>query len=236
MRARLFALILSTAAIGLTTACVQNPRGAREIPEGAKVIKLSLHGLDCAECGTELAAELLKVDGVYDTHFSKKRVVMTVFVKDGVTPDALLAVVKRAGFTGEVGDQGGSWLVQPPFPASEAVDYPIKDGSDIQDLDALSFPGKVTVIDLFANWCKPCRGVDEHMKTVLAKSPDVAYRKLDVVDWDSPLAVHQLAGVKELPYVIVYGKDRKRVDVISGLDVKRLDAAIDIARARPSSE
>ena len=224
--ARLLAIVLSISSIGLVAGCPQNPRGAREIPEGAKVVKLSLHGLDCAECGDELAAELLKVDGVYDSHFSKKRVVMTVFVKDGLSIDALLAVVKRAGYSAEVGDMGGSWLPQPAFSGNENVDYPIKDGSDVQDLSALAFPGKVTVIDLFANWCKPCREVDVHMKTLLPSHPNVAYRKLDIVDWDSPLAVHQLADVKELPYVIVFGKDRRRVDAISGLDLKRLDASI----------
>jgi thiol-disulfide isomerase/thioredoxin len=234
MRARLFAVILASASVvslGAVTGCPQNPRGAREIPSDAKVIKLSLHGLDCAECGSELQADLLKVDGVYDTHFNKKRVVMTVFVKEGVSPDALLAVVKHAGFTAEVGDMGGSWLPQPRFEATDNVDYPIKDGTDLQDLGALAFPGKVTVLDLFANWCKPCREVDEHMKTVMPKHPDVTYRKLDVVDWDSPLAVHYLATVKELPYVIVYGRDRKQVDAISGLDLKRLDAAIGAAES-----
>jgi hypothetical protein len=86
MRARVLAVLLATASLGLSAGCPQNPRGAREIPVGAKVIKLSLHGLDCAECGAELAADLLKVDGVYDTHFSKKRVVMTVFVKKASRP------------------------------------------------------------------------------------------------------------------------------------------------------
>ena len=234
-RAGLLAVVLSVSSVGLIVGCPQNPRGAREIPEGARVIKLSLHGLDCAECGAELAADLLEVDGVYDTHFSKKRVVMTVFVKDGVSPDALIAVVKRAGFTAEVGDMGGSWLPQPAFSANENVDYPIKDGADLQDLSALAYPGKVTVIDLFANWCKPCREVDSHMKTLLPSHPDLAYRKLDIVDWDSPLAVHQLAGVKELPYVLVYGKDRRRIEAISGLDLKRLDASIAAAEKAPAT-
>ena len=70
------------------------------------------------------------------------------------------------------------------------------------------------------------------MKKVLASQRDVALRKIDVVDWDSPVAGQHLRGVSELPYVEVYGPDGKAVARISGLDLERLDRAIAKARDR----
>ena len=85
---------------------------------------------------------------------------------------------------------------------------------------------KVTVVDFSAVWCEPCRTLDAHMMEVVRSRADVAYRKLDVGDWDTPLAQRYLKTVKELPYAIVYDKAGNKVDSISGLDLARLDAAI----------
>jgi hypothetical protein len=61
---------------------------------------------------------------------------------------------------------------------------------------------------------------------MLGSRPDVAYRKLDIGDWDTPLARRWLREVTALPYVLVYDKAGRRIDAIAGLDLARLDAAI----------
>jgi hypothetical protein len=60
----------------------------------------------------------------------------------------------------------------------------------------------------------------------------VAYRKLNLVSWETPLAKHYLQSVPSLPYVIVYGKDGKPAGKISGLNLADLDRAIAIGSAR----
>jgi hypothetical protein len=64
------------------------------------------------------------------------------------------------------------------------------------------------------------------MLAVVQARTDVAYRKLDVGDWDIPFGARYLKDVPALPYVVVFDKGGARVDAISGLDVKRVDAAI----------
>jgi thiol-disulfide isomerase/thioredoxin len=116
-----------------------------------------------------------------------------------------------------------------PLPAL-AADADLKKlsqaGEDVPELAPHAAPGKVTVFDFYADWCPPCRKVDAHMFGLLNTRGDIAYRKLNVVSWDSPLAKRHLGQVQNLPYLVVYGKDGKLVRAVHGFDLGALDAAI----------
>jgi thiol-disulfide isomerase/thioredoxin len=105
-------------------------------------------------------------------------------------------------------------------------------GEDVPDLAAHAVAGKVTVFDFYADWCAPCRKVDAHMFALLNQRQDVAYRKLNVVSWETPIARRYLAGVPNLPYLVVYGRDGRPVRSVTGLDLAALDAAISEGAAR----
>lgn len=102
----------------------------------------------------------------------------------------------------------------------------VEKGEDIASLEAHVVAGKVTVFDFYADWCAPCRSIDAHMFDVVNKRGDVALRKLNIVNWDSPIAKNKMGKAAGLPYVVVYGKDGKLVAKIAGLQLKKLDEAI----------
>jgi hypothetical protein len=70
--------------------------------------------------------------------------------------------------------------------------------------------------------------VDARLREIITQRADVAVRRLNVVDFDTPLASELGPDFQALPYLIVFTPSGKRVD-IHGADFGRLDKAL----ARP---
>jgi thiol-disulfide isomerase/thioredoxin len=114
----------------------------------------------------------------------------------------------------------------PPLAPNADLRELSKEGEDVPSLEAHIVPGKVTLFDFYAVWCAPCRKIDAHLFALLGKRGDLALRKLNVVDWETPLARRYLKSIPNLPYVVVYGKNGQRVGAVAGLDLPALDRAI----------
>ena len=85
------------------------------------------------------------------------------------------------------------------------------------------------MFDVYAEWCGPCRFVDARLRELIAGRKDLAVRKLNVVDFDSPLAKELGPRIEALPYVIVFDPAGKRTDIV-GADFGKLDKALDTPR------
>jgi thiol-disulfide isomerase/thioredoxin len=189
---------------------------------------ISFRGADCVGCLEGVAAKLKKEPGVHDVSLDRRRAQIAVVAAPSF--DALTSAKRHSEgeeFELLLGAGKGSYL--PWANSQEGADVKVvsEDGRDVPDLNAVLVKGKVTVVDFSALWCEPCRELDAHLLEVVAARDDVAYRKLEVGDWDTPLAERYLKGVKELPYVIVYDKQGKKVAAIQGLDIAGIDAAIE---------
>jgi len=221
-----FARSLAAAIALLGAACASGG-----LPDDAKTTVLSFQELDCSDCGDQMAMTLIDVKGVYKTAFDKRRAELTVVADPSV--DVLAVAEKnkppKEEWSLALGAGKGRYKAWEQAPADSDVKEIAKDGEDVPDLSAHVANEKVTIFDFSAKWCEPCRDLDAYVLGVLKVRPDVAYRKLDIGDWDTPLASRYMKGVKELPYVIVFDKSGKQVEAISGLDTKRLDAVLDKA-------
>jgi thiol-disulfide isomerase/thioredoxin len=221
LRSFLLAILLTPTFVGCDDARPSNA------PTDAASVVISVRNVDCGGCGEEVAEAIANVPGVYEASFDRQAVELTVHYDAGATnTTAFFAAVTKHGFEGVQGPGQGAYIPAVDFDPGLDVRVIAKQGEAVS-LRKHLVPDKVTVFDFYAPWCKPCRKVDAHFQTLLAERQDVALRKLNVVDWDSDLAAQHLQGIAELPYVIIYGKDGKRVEAITGLKLDALDTAIE---------
>jgi len=190
------------------------------------VVVLSLQGLDGPHCFTGIETELRKVKGVVGVTFDSRVVEARVETRRNVPSGQLEAAVADAGYLAIPGPGQGKWVAPRGFPEGSDVAIVIEKGDDVPDVDALAVPGKVTVVDFFADWCGPCRHMDAHLVKVLSQRSDVAVRKVNIVDWNTPAARRLLKMSSGIPYLLVYAKDGAKVAAVAGVLPEQLDAAI----------
>jgi thiol-disulfide isomerase/thioredoxin/plastocyanin len=94
-------------------------------------------------------------------------------------------------------------------------------GADVLDLgkngsrvELVPVPGKITIFDFWATWCVPCKTLEPVLVELAKKHPErVALRRIDAVDWDSPVvAQHLTPRAFDLPHLKIY--DAKGVLVL----------------------
>jgi len=163
--------------------------------------------------------------GVEKVEFDARTLEISVRMTDGVGDEAILAAVEEAGLQAVVGPSKRSDPPPEHYPEGADVVTLTGDGSRVGSLAKLRVPDKYTVFDVYAEWCGPCRLVDLRLREVLTERKDVAVRKLNVVDFDSPLGRELGSDFDQLPYVIVFSPGGKRT-VIAGLHLEKLDRAL----------
>ena len=87
-------------------------------------------------------------------------------------------------------------------------------GLDMQAVDPVAdlapVPGKITVFDFWATWCEPCKEVDHELAELAREHPEIAVRKIDVADVDSPAYRKHLRDAM-IPHLKVFDRDGKLV-------------------------
>jgi len=96
----------------------------------------------------------------------------------------------------------------PSAPAGEKV-RTLSDKGRRVDLSSLLVPGKVTVIDFYADWCGPCRRLSPQVEAMVRGDPDLYLRKIDIVRWKTP--VTQQFKLRYVPQLWVFDRDGKQV-------------------------
>lgn len=225
------ALGLSLMLVGSLAACEPSPGSTpTQVPQGAAQATISLQEIECQSCGMSVVTALERTAGVHSVAFDRASAEVKVAYDPAlVAPAQFIAVAHDLGYRASEGPGQGAYTPEVEFPEALDVVQISKQGEAVE-LAAFVVPGKVTVFDFHALWCGPCKQVDRHMLSVLKDNDDVALRKLNIVDWDSPVTKQYLTGAASLPFVIVYGRDGKRVAKITGLELDKLDAAIDKGR------
>ena len=99
------------------------------------------------------------------------------------------------------------------------------------DINQHLVPGNVTVIDFYADWCGPCRRFSPSLEQMVREDPEIALRKIDIVNWKT--AVVQQFNVHSIPQVNVYDRSGRLVGTVLGGDLERVKSYV--AQAKSNS-
>jgi len=194
---------------------------------------LSIADSDCASCGSMMAEEIQDMPDIEKAEYDVKKVEVTAYYKPGtVKPEELVKRLDWLNYDIRIGSGHGSYQARKDFGEELDVKIIVHDGSAV-NLSEHLVAHKVTVVDFFADWCGPCRKIDELMAEILKENPDVAFRKVNIVDWESPAAKQHLGDASNIPHVMVFTPAGTLLTQISGVKATEIKEAIEKARSTP---
>ena len=125
--------------------------------------------------------------------------------------DKFKAAQKSKGLT----EYKGDWITKTEkkqIKQNQALQKPIiifKDGGKQVDLKDVLVPGKITLIDFYADWCGPCKKISPYLEHLAQNDPDVYLRKIDIVNWGTLVTIQY--GIKSIPDVRVFDRNGRMV-------------------------
>lgn len=92
---------------------------------------------------------------------------------------------------------------KPAAPNTGDIQDIARGGASFKLQDAL-VPGKITLIDFWAEWCEPCHVITHQLSQIAASHSNVAIRKVEVPDFEQPVFLEHLQGSPGLPAVWIF--------------------------------
>ena len=102
----------------------------------------------------------------------------------------------------------------------------VSNGGEQVDLPSLLSPGKITIVDFYAEWCGPCLQISPQLEQLAKTDPDVVLLKIDIVKWNTPIT--RQFGIQSVPNVRVFGRTGTQLGDATpdaGLVMKRVEQA-----------
>jgi len=187
-------------------------------PVLAATVRFTVMGIDCAACAPPIVKALKGVSGVSDARVDWKAGVATVEVPEGFDRTKLRDAVAAIGYEAVFDGEARKDLQPLSEEERRGLDIrPASDGARI-DFKTVVVPGKVTVLDYWAEWCSPCHLLDARLQHLVKANPDVAVRRVNVGKWDNDAAKQATREfrLEALPYVRVYDAKGKFVGAVTG--------------------
>ena len=183
----------------------------------ALILTFKVVGIDCAECGPPLVKALKKVEGVKSAKVDAKAMTATVDVPASFDREKLRTAVSNTGFVAVFAGEQPRDIERLPADVVKTLDIvSYTDGKRV-DLKKLMVPGKVTIVDFYADWCGPCHVLETRLQHLMRGKQNLALRRVDIGKWDNDAAKQATElRAEALPYIRVYDARGKFVTAVTG--------------------
>jgi copper chaperone CopZ len=191
---------------------------ALALPAFAGTVTFTVIGIDCAACAKPILNALKKVDGVANPTLDWKAGVARVDVPENFDRSAIRTALTNLGY--EVTFPGEHRKEFEPVAPEvlKTLDITVDSGAKKVAIDRLLVPGKVTLVDYYADWCGPCHVLETRLQHLMVGKQNLALRRVNVGKWDNAAArqVTEEFRAEALPYVRVYDARGKFVTAVTG--------------------
>ena len=181
----------------------------------ASSLTFKVLGIDCAKCAPPVKKALAAVPGVTSVRVDTKA--QTATIEGNADRAKIHEALANAGFEAELpGEQRSDFA--PLSPAELAkLDIAVFDGKTKVDVAKALAPGKITIVDFYADWCGPCTVLERRLERYMAAHPNIALRRVDIGKWNNAAARQATSfGATALPYVRVYAPNGKLAAAVTG--------------------
>lgn len=175
-------------------------------------------GIDCAACAPPIARALTAVSGVRNVKVDAKAKTATVDVPPQFDREKLREAVSNAGFVAVFPGEKPRDFEPLPAEALKSLDVrSYTDGRRV-DISKIVAPGKVTIVDFYADWCGPCRVLETRLEHLMAgDKKNLAVRRVNIGKWDNDAAKQATElRARSLPYIRVYDAHGTFVRAVTG--------------------
>jgi thioredoxin 1 len=188
------------------------------LARGDETLKFTVIGIDCEACAPPIVKALKGIDGIRNVTLDWKKAVATVEIPDGFDRTKIKKALDGIGYDAVFPGENRSEFAALPDDVVRRLDVVSFDGAKKVDLKTIAVPGKITIVDYWAEWCSPCHFLEKRLHHLMNENPNVALRRVNVGKWDNEAARQATAEfrLEALPYVRVYDSRGKFVDDVTG--------------------
>jgi copper chaperone CopZ len=184
----------------------------------ADTLTFKVVGIDCPACAPPIVKALNSVEGVTSATVDARAKTATVEVPARFDREKLRAAVSNAGF--EAVFPGEAPHDIEPLQADVVKALDIRSYTDGHRLEIAKIiePGKVTIVDFYADWCGPCHVLEARLQHLMNGSKkNLAVRRVNIGKWDNDAAKQATElRAEALPYIRVYDVRGKFVTAVTG--------------------
>lgn len=183
----------------------------------ADTLTFKVIGIDCAACGPPIVKALNSVDGVKSARVDTNAKTATVDVRAGFDREKLRAAVSNAGFEAVFPGEKPRDIEPLPPDVVKALDIQSYTDGHRVDLANIIAPGKVTIVDFYADWCGPCHVLEARLQHLMQGRKNLAIRRVNIGKWDNDAAKQATElRAEALPYIRVYDVRGKFITAVTG--------------------